>query len=173
MIITTFAPVVTGIGLAIADALAETPAGRPERVCLLVPGAIAADECDCGQLALTIVRKYGSDNFPVEANRDESIPGCPPPILCAVVTISLLRCVPNPDDEGNAPSCDALQAAAATQDVDDATIRAALYCRLAALAQAETIVGYMVGATTATGPDGGCGGSDTTITIGVDNRWCC
>lgn len=173
MVITTFAPVVTGIGLAISDALAETAAGRPERVCLLVPGSIAADECDCGQLALTIVRKYASDTFPVEANRDESVPGCPPPILCAVITISLLRCVPNPDDDGTPPACDALQAAAVTQDVDDATIRATLYCHLSGLVQAETLVGYTIGATTASGPDGGCGGSDTTITIGVDNRWCC
>lgn len=173
MVITTFAPVVTGIGLAISDALAATDAGRPERVCLLVPGAIAADECDCGQLALTIVRKYGSDIFPIEASRDESVPGCPPPILCAVVTISLLRCVPNPDDHGTAPTCAALQAAAVTQDIDDATIRATLYCHLAGLVEAETLIGYTIGATASTGPDGGCGGSDTTITIGVNNRWCC
>lgn len=172
MILTTFAPVVTGIGLAISDALATTPEGRPERVCLLVPGSIAADECDCGQLALTIQRKYGSDNFPVEATRDESVPGCPPPILCAVVTISLLRCVPNPDDNGTSPTCMALQAAAVGQDIDDATIRRTLYCHLAGLEDASVIVGYTVGATTATGPEGGCGGSDTTITIGVNNCGC-
>lgn len=172
MILTTFAPIVTGIGLAISDALATTPEGRPERVCLLVPGAVAADECDCGQLALTIVRKYASDTFPVEATRDESPPGCPPPILCAVVTVSLLRCVPNPDDNGTPPTCEALQGAAVNQDLDDATIRRTLYCHLAALEGAGTIVGYVVGSTVATGPGGGCGGSETTVTVGVNNCGC-
>jgi len=172
MILTTFAPVVTGIGLAISDALATTPEGRPDRVCLLVPGTVAADECDCGQLALTIVRKYGSDNFPVEASRDESTPGCPPPILCAVVTVSLLRCVPNPDEDGSSPSCAVLQAAAVNQDIDDATIRRTLYCHLAELARTDVVVGYTIGATSSTGPEGGCGGSETTIIIGVNSCGC-
>lgn len=172
MILSTFAPAVTGMGAAIMEALAGTAAGAPERGCLIVPGAIAADGCDCGQLALSVARKYPSVSFPTEATVDESDAGCPPPILAAVVTVSLLRCVPGMDDDGTPPPCEALQAAAITQDIDDATIRRALSCYLHDLADQGRILGYVIGPTVATGPEGNCGGSDTTVTIGISNCGC-
>lgn len=171
-VLSTLAPIVTGVGAAVRDALAETPNGIPERVCLLVPGDIADDECDCGQLALTIQRRYGSYTFPVEATTDEAAAGCPPPILVGVVTLRLVRCVPVPDDAGNPPSCEAQLAAAVGQDIDVATIRRALVCHLSALAEDERILHYTVGASVSSGPGGGCAGSDTTITIGVPNCGC-
>lgn len=171
-VLVTLAPIVTGIGAAVAAALADTPDGKPERVCLLVPGDIAADGCDCGQLALTIQRRYGSNVFPTEATTDEAAAECPPPVLVAVITLSLLRCVPVPDDDLNPPSCEALQAAAEGQDVDIATIRRTLACYLAELADTGPVLHYLIGATTSNGPSGGCGGSDTTITIGVPNCGC-
>jgi hypothetical protein len=171
-VLSTLAPIVTGIGSAVAAALADTPDGTPERVCLLVPGDIAADGCDCGQLALTIQRRYGSYTFPAEATTDEAAAECPPPVLVGVVTLTLFRCVPSPDDQGNPPSCDALQDAAVGQDVDIATIRRTLACHLANLATQEQILHYTVGATVSNGPSGGCGGSDTTITIGIPNCGC-
>lgn len=171
-VLSTLAPIVTGIGSAVVAALAGTPEGIPERVCLLVPGDIAADGCDCGQLALTIQRRYGSYTFPVEATGDEAAAGCPPPILVGIVTLTLLRCVPGPDDDLNPPSCAALQAAAEGQDIDIATIRRTLACHLAELADQDQILHYTIGATVSNGPSGNCGGSDTTITIGVNNCGC-
>lgn len=171
-ILSTLSPIVTGIGAAVAAALADTPDGMPERVCLLVPGDIAADGCDCGQLALTIQRRYGSDTFPTEANRDEAPAGCPPLVLVGVITLSLLRCVPGPDDDLRPPSCEALQGAAVGQDIDIATIRRTLACHLAELADQDRILHYSIGATTSNGPSGGCAGSDTTITIGLPNCGC-
>jgi hypothetical protein len=172
MILSTFAPAVTGMGAAIMEALADTPAGPPERGCLIVPGAIAADGCDCGQLALTVVRKYPSIVFPVEATVDESSAACPPPILAGVVTVSLLRCVPGMADDGTPPSCDALSEAAISQDIDDATIRRTLACYLRELSDQGRILGYVIGATTAVGPEGNCAGSDTTVTIGINSCGC-
>jgi hypothetical protein len=172
VILSTFAPAVTGMGAAIMEALADTAAGAPERGCLIVPGAIAADGCDCGQLALSVARKYPSYSFPTEAIVDEADAGCPPPILAAVVTVSLLRCIPGIDDDGTPPSCAELQAAAIVQDIDDATIRRALACYLHGLADQGRIIGYVIGATVANGPQGNCGGSDTTVTIGINNCGC-
>jgi hypothetical protein len=172
MILSTFAPIVTGIGAAVRDALADTPDGIPGRVCLLVPGAIAADACDCGQLALSIARVFPSNGLPGEAIVDESAGGCPPPILAATITVSLFRCAPTVDDDLDPPSCDALLASAVAWDTDVAVIRRALACRLAELAHQDVIVGYVIGATTPVGPDGACLGADTTITIGINNCGC-
>lgn len=172
MILSTFAPAITGMGAAILEALADTDAGAPVRGCLIVPGGIAADGCDCGQLALTVVRKYPSVDFPAEATVDEANAGCPPPLLAAVVTVSLLRCIPGMDDNGTPPSCEDLQAAAIIQDIDDAVIRRTLACYLMDLADQGAIVGYVIGATVANGPQGNCGGSDTTVTIGINNCGC-
>jgi hypothetical protein len=171
-LLSTFAPIVTGIGQAILDDLYPTGAPADFRACLLVPGAIAADGCDCGQLALSINRIFQSNTLPVEATVDESAAACPPPILAATVTVSLFRCAPSPDDMGNPPPCDALLASAIAWDTDVATIRRALACHLAALAEQDRIVGYVIGATLPVGPEGACLGADTTITIGFNNCGC-
>jgi hypothetical protein len=172
VILTRFAPTVTGIGAAVRDALADTPDGIPGRVCLLVPGAIAADGCDCGQLALSISRIFPSSSFPGEATVDEGAAGCPPPILAAMITVSLFRCVPTVDDDLEPPSCEVLLASAVSWDADVAAIRRALACHLAELADRGVIVGYVIGATTPVGPSGACIGADTTVTIGVGNCGC-
>lgn len=174
MILTTFAPTVTGIGAAVLEALESTPAGVPDnfRACLLVPGAIAADGCDCGQLALTITRIFPSSNFPTEATVDEASAACAPPILAATITVSLFRCAPTVDDDLAPPLCDALLATAVSWDADVAAIRRALACHLAGLANNDLILGYVIGATTPVGPDGACIGADTTITIGLNNCGC-
>ncbi|MCW6003863.1 hypothetical protein K1W54_04600 [Micromonospora sp. CPCC 205371] len=172
MILSTLAPIVTGIGAAVRDALADTPEGIPERVCLLVPGAIAADACDCGQLALSITRIFQSATFPLEATTDQAAAGCPPPVLAATVTVSLFRCAPTVDDDLDPPSCDALLASAVGWDTDVAAIRRALACKLGELADQDRIIGYVIGATLPVGPDGACLGADTTITIGINNCGC-
>lgn len=174
MLLTTFAPTVTGIGNAILLALADTPNGVPEgfRACLLVPGAIAADGCDCGQLALSITRIFPSTTFPTEATVDEASAGCGPPILAANITVSLFRCAPGPAEDFTPPSCDALLASAVTWDADVAAIRRALACHLAELAATDRILGYVIGDTSPVGPEGSCLGADTAITIGVNNCGC-
>jgi hypothetical protein len=174
MILTTFSPIVTGIGQAVLNALADTPNGVPDgfRACLLVPGAVAADGCDCGQLALSITRIFPSSQFPTEATGDQGPPVCAPPILAATVIVSLFRCAPGPDDDLNPPTCPELLASAVGWDVDVAAIRWALACHLKQLAEQDTIVGYVIGATTPVGPDGNCLGADTTVTIGVNNCGC-
>lgn len=171
-ILSTFAPIVTGIGQAILDDL--YPSGPPAdfRACLLVPGAIAADGCDCGQLALSIGRIFPTVTFPTEATVDEAAAACPPPILAAQITVSLFRCAPTVEDSLDPPSCADLLASAIAWDTDVATIRRALACHLAALADQYRIVGYVIGASTPVGPEGACLGADTTVTIGVNNCGC-
>lgn len=174
MFLSTFAPVVTGVGAAILEALEDTPNGVPDgfRACLLVPGAIAADGCDCGQLALSIARIFPSVNFPTEAIVDESAAGCPPHILAATITVSLFRCAPTVDDSLDPPTCNALLATAIGWDADVAAIRRALACHLAEVADQDRIVGYVIGATTPVGPEGACVGADTTITVGINSCGC-
>jgi hypothetical protein len=163
----TLAPIVAGITQAAAAGVAATGAEALARVCLLVPGSqIAWDDCHCGQLATAITRTYPSTAFPTEdtSGWDQ---GCGPQILAADITISITRCVPGPNDNGEPPSCAALLASATVLDTDAAAVRRAVACHLADLEEAGTILGYRLGAQPNVGPEGMCAGSELYLTIGV------
>lgn len=158
----TAAAIVTGIGQCIVEELQDTPesGGVPTnmRVCLLVPGAIAWDGCDCGQLSLSIQRSYPTQQFPIDASDQPIIGNCGPFGVVYEVLVSLMRCVPGLDQSGRPPSCAKLQAASLVQQGDAFAVRNGVMCCLRELKRIYAIQKYTVGQTSFVGPEGNCGG---------------
>jgi len=137
----------------------------------VVPGDVAWDDCACGQLVITEERRFPSRAFPLEEIDHEA--NCGEPWLVIVFTLSLTRCVPMMDDNGNPPTIAALEVAAAQQSRDMSLIRPAVFCCLDEIYDQDKIMAYQLGAQEVTGPSGGCGGSDMTIMIGYTNDCGC
>ncbi len=136
----------------------------------LVPGDIAWDKCECGQLVISEDRRYGSRTFGVEAPEFEA--ECGEPVLNIQCTLSLVSCLPGPDDNGDPPSCEDLNVAALQLLKDKNDIRRALMCCLDAAYRANnpaSMLGFHIGAQETTGPSGNCGGSDTLFVLGFTN----
>lgn len=163
--------VVTTVRDRVLAALTATDAGAPQRVCE-VAGALAWDACDCGLLAVTVDRIVQSRAFPADAPPVDMSAGCPPPYLAASLTVTVLRCAPPPDRVGNPPTCEALDLAAQVWVTDLDATRRAIACALADLRTAGTIEEYTLGDQTPAGPEGGCVGFDTHLTVGLVNCLC-
>lgn len=163
--------IVTGAGQAVVDELEESGYGV-DRACLLVPGQIAWDNCDCGQLAQTINSVVTSNNFAVPAADTPTTP-CGPNLILVNVTLSLVRCVRGPDDNGRPPECSDLLQDALQAERDRFIARHALRCYLKPLYDAMHLVGFTIGAATSVGPEGLCGGIELPYTFGLTNAGCC
>lgn len=170
----SFAPIVTGLGVCVIDALGQTPAGSPDRKCLLVPTqTIPWDNCDCGgQLALAIQSVYGSSKFPIPADATRDWGPCGPSWQVAQIMISVVRCVPTMNDQGQPPSCDAELAAAITLENDRTAIRQALSCCLEDLRTAARIGGWAMNPSTTVGELGGCAGVETGLLVSQRSCLC-
>lgn len=164
----TAAIVVTGVGVCVVEKLIQTPesGGVPPkmRVCLLVPGNIAWDSCDCGQFAQTIQRDYPSVSFPADASElvIGAGGGCSSRPIVYQVLASITRCVPGPQQSGAPPRCDALQASAAIMAADAYVLRTAVECCLEDMQDANEIEKFVVGNVTYVGPEGNCAGVELT-----------
>ena len=163
----TAAIIVTGVGQAIVDQLLITPesGGVPDkmRLCLLVPGAIAADACACGQLALSILSWEPMDVFPVSAAETATRAPCGERSRGVRAIATIFRCVPTMDSQGRPPTCDALFAAALVQNGDEYAMRKGITCYLAELKRLYKIADYRVGNAVPLGPEGACGGVEITF----------
>ena len=163
--------VVTGTGQCVYDALVDSPGGQPNRSCLLVPGQIAWDECECGQLAQSIGDDFPSTTFPLPAVDQRQQP-CGPPLITVQVTLSLTRCVPVPGDNGKPPKCDKLRDAAVTLMWDRWLTRRAVTCCLRESQRANLITNFAVGSTSIVGPEGACAGFEMIYTLGFGGICC-
>lgn len=159
----TAAVIVTGIGMCVIEDLQNTPTsgGVPDkmRVCLLVPGNIAWDGCDCGQFAQTIQDDYPTLVFPADSSEQATgVGGCNSRPLVYTVLASITRCVPGIDIAGRPPSCNSLQTAAFIMQADAFVLRRAVECCLTTLQDSYTIAKFSVGRATRVGPEGSCAG---------------
>lgn len=165
--------VVTGVAECVVAALENTPGGVPNRVCPVVPGAIAWDNCECGQLAQTITSVAPTRAFPTPSSElpDEK---CGSPMVVVSVTLSLTRCVTGVDDRGNSPRCASLFEEAVILEADRAAVRRAVRCCLANIyaEMPPRIFAYTVGAVNSVGPEGGCAGIEMTYQFGIANDCC-
>ena len=160
----TAAVIVTGVGMCVVEELQNTPesGGVPAnmRVCLLVPGNIAWDGCDCGQFAQTIQRDYPTLTFPVDAS--ELVlgagGGCSSRPIAYQVLASIVRCVPGLEASGKPPSCAKLQTSASIMAADAFALRRAIECCLNDLQDDNVIEKFSVGAVSYVGPEGNCAG---------------
>lgn len=163
--------VVTGAAQAVRDEIIQNGCGDVNRFCPLVPGEIAADECDCGQLAQTITEIYPSNAFPTPAT-DTRQTACGPQMSVVSVSLSLLRCVPGPQDSGAPPTCDSLLAAAVVMECDREAARLAIACYLRNLRETYQIHEFAIGSATSVGPDGGCAGIQLPYQFAISNICC-
>lgn len=162
------------LGLCVAEALATTTGGPPQRVCVPVPGEIADDGCECGQLAVTVPRLFTARQPPTVAFEDAETGQCGMPYLCVDVLVRIMRCAPGPDKRGNPPSCDALEQAALIMEEDRLATRQALGCCLLDMVEhnRNRVIGFLLRASESAGPSGGCVGSQVTATFWVPNCLC-
>ena len=165
---------VTAVTECVRLELAATDAGAPERVCLLVPGAIAWDKCDCGQLAATITKFYWSSAWPNQATNPDPRGQCEVPYLVADVRISILRCAPQGLVRGEPPTCDQLLAAARVWDDDAQAVRNGVGCCLTAMKRNDPeLFEFALREQTSVGPQGACVGSELNLSIGIASALCC
>lgn len=167
------AAIVTGVGACLVDALDQTPAGAPGRQCLLLPTqTIPWDNCDCdGQLALAIQSVYGSSRFPTPETGKDWQP-CGPHWNITQVVVSVTRCVPTMNDQGQPPSCDASLAAAITLEDDRTAVRQALACCLTDLKTAGQITAWSLNPSITVGELGGCAGVETVFLFATQSCLC-
>lgn len=152
--------------------LDNTGALSIDRVCI-VPGEIAWDQCQCGQLVIAETQRFPSLSFPLEgADRTQE---CGSPYLVVQLTVSLTRCVPVMDQDGNPPDCGELSVAAQQLSKDMSAVRKAAECCLDTTWNdtSQGLVAYELGAQTVVGPEGGCAGSELVVFLGFANGCGC
>src|SRR6187402_1380307 len=106
--------------------LEGTTSGLPARVCITT-GEIAWDDCECGQLAISLTSQYETAAFPEpwSGETNQGILKCGPPMFVFNYTISMTRCSPIGEDD-NPPTCAQLAAAARVTVEDAWAVRAGL-----------------------------------------------
>lgn len=164
----------------VQERLEDTSGGAVERACVIT-GAMAWDsECLCGELIADITSAYPSKSFPTPFTNDGSLGRCGAPYLVYSLTMTILRCVPGADEQGRAPSCEALASAALIAVEDASAVYAGVLCCLGeALVEKESMTGapvlsgYQMGQQLFVGPAGYCGGSALTILLGFLIRCPC
>lgn len=162
---------VTTVATAVRERIIAEGGGDVNRFCPLVPGAIAWDECDCGQLAQTIPQVYPSDIFPAPASDTRTTP-CGPQFIVVTVVLSLTRCVQGINDNGFAPTCAQLLDDALVLEADRYAVRKAILCALRELRDTYDIAEFSVGATTSVGPEGMCAGIEQAYAFALSNVCC-
>lgn len=143
--------------------------------CDTVCGTTAQDDAG-GQLTVSLVRVYESSlaRFPAQAVQIHSLKHCQVPPLTAVeLEVTVLRCAPVGETPGGpvlpcGPSTTAWSDAARQQSTDILSVRRGLECCLAGTQVTPfTRDGrrFVIGDTRTVGPQGGCVGSVTRVTV--------
>lgn len=152
--------------------LAGTTEGLPPRRCVHV-GAIAWDDCECGQLIVALQDGGEAESFP-DVTTENGRRNCGPAVFTWNMTVSMLRCAPIGDDDGP-PSCEDLDAAARISVEDAWAVRAGVICCLTEAVKTrlpngtKEILDFTIGRQTFVGPMGMCQGSELPITIAMQN----
>jgi hypothetical protein len=141
--------------------LTETPARHG-----VVPGAIAWDECDCGMLAVSVGQIYLTEQFPDPAQRRAGN-ACDAPCEAAEIIVQVVRCAPNPDDQGNPPTTTALDTAARTVLQDAYEMMRALSVTLCQMNEARDISDFILRPLNPQGPSGGCVGNEVRAMVSL------
>jgi len=149
--------------------LAESPAGRPERGCV-VPGEIAWDGCDCGALYVAPRNFNLSDTFPDASDSSGSlrIGPCELPWVVASIEIQIVRCAPSPDGNVFDVPCNKLDVAAEILIADAALVLRRATVELCQLKNDDQIVDFIVGEQLTVGPSGGCVGTALTVQVATE-----
>jgi hypothetical protein len=159
-----FFRVITGVGDCIVAELNATPqsGGVPPgmRLCYPVVGEVAQDNCNCGQLTLTVQQEGNSYTFPQLSNSVQpGVSGCFVGDPVALIQIQLDRCVSGPTNLGQtvvSPSCANMRADALKLYADAEVIKRATACCLAEMKRNRIIRNYTLPQVSYLGPQGNC-----------------
>ena len=152
------------------NAVVHTAPWEIARVCV-VPGEIAWDDCQCGQIAVAELRRYPSMSFPAEEVNSED--DCGMPWIVVVYTVSLARCAPMPDQNGNPPECSAMETAAQQLMDDMLKMQRGIQCCLDTAYNTHTIAAWQIGAQEISGPAGACIETNMQVLVGFTNECGC
>lgn len=142
------------------SSLEKTQCGCPSRAFVAV-GTVAWDSCcDGGQLWVAVDRIFPYGQFPGPIS---GALNCAPP-LAADIVIGILRCAPTLNDQGEAPTAEALSLSAAAVLEDAYTLETGILCCLAEHARARP---FVVGNQRPLGPTGGCVGMELRLTVAL------
>jgi hypothetical protein len=161
-----FFDVASALVSGISDALVGSLGGVPNRACV-VPGAIAWDECDCGQLAVSASRWFLSENFPLETGPGTQSTPCMMPYLVGEFIIQLIRCMPSPQGRDTFVPCAKLSAAARILIEDAFIVLTSTTSILCELRRDDIIVDFTLGEQSTVGPEGGCGGTELRASVAI------
>lgn len=146
--------------------LAYTVGGMPPGFdsCVMA-GSLTWDNCCPGMLRVRTARQFASDRFPDPVFR---------PSVCGAYSRAtdfealILRCAPGPDQDGNPPTCEALERTALIIAEDmDALWRGVRCCF------GNTEFEYVVREVAQTETRGQCVGSRMTLTVGLSDSCEC
>lgn len=152
-----------------------TSSGPPSRACVHT-GEIAWDDCECGQLIVSLIDQYESDTFPnpAQAETNAGARKCGAPLWVYHYQVSMLRCAPI-GDEHHPPTCAEVTEAARVTIEDAWAVRTGLFCCLCRGVERDPDTGiklfdrYLVNPQTMDGPEGACQGSLIELFIAVPN----
>lgn len=165
---TSVKTILDGLLVAVNDALTATTCGAPKRV-TYSPGLEQAwDLCDCGQLALSVNRRYRTRSFPTDGS-DQLRGSCDEILVGIDCSLSIVRCVPGPDRNG-APPTPTQQATAFTCQEEDAyVVWNTTWCYLERLRDTPPalVTEFIINDQPSLGPSGACAGSQLNFKFGL------
>lgn len=143
--------------------LDATPDGAPAWRAVVPGQTIITEACHCGQLTVHVPRMFPSDRFPDLLQNPRG--NCDPKFTVADMVVTMLRCAPQPDDQGRPPPVDKITEAA-RRDFDDryAMRKAATCCALGL---------KLIGDHLAVGEEGVCVGSELHVFVALLNCESC
>lgn len=164
------ADLVTDKALEVLSCLEETLSKYDAEVCrsFLAPGGPPPWDtcCDCGtgegMAYVQIASVAPTDNFPIQQT---GAMRCPPTGQIIELNIAVIRCAATVDDQGRAPSAERMTADALKVQRDRAIVYEAIKCCYLDDADPGT---YVIGAFTPLGPNGGCVGGTTSLTLAAN-----
>lgn len=146
---------------AIYEALTVSPVRHS-----VVPGAIAWDACDCGLLAVSVGTIYPTEIFPNPALARVGN-ACDAPLEAAEIIMQIVRCAPNPDDNGEPPTTTQLDTSAREVLTDAYEMMRAVSTKLCEMNKAREISDYVMRPLTPQGPAGGCVGNELRAVVAL------
>lgn len=165
----TFTVALEAVLASVLGKLSVTPTGWPSTARnYIVPGALAWDDCTCGLLAIEWQSANYTAVFPNP--RPALADGCKP-YLALQLLVTALRCAPSPGQNGEAPSGEALGAAAIVNLDDLEAVLSGTAQAASTLESNHVILEYSLGQVSPAGPQGGCVGVTQQIHLGFANRW--
>lgn len=133
-----------GTTILAAVSAALTADGRSVARVLMYPGTVAWDGCDCGQLALGVTTHFNSRDLVNDSGN--MYQNCTAPARIARYSLSIIRCIPGPDDAGNPPTAGALTNAFQIQEDDAFVAWHTVQCELTTLENVNQPGGPVIGA---------------------------